>query len=72
MNYFDYNSAQQHGTNSEEAEYEVLTFTGDETIEVSEDHTMTVDDIRNFIRSLDERQARLVETSPNVVRIRAA
>ena len=72
MNYFDYNSARLHDTAPEQGEFEVLTFTGDETIEVSEDHTLTVDDIRNFIRSLDEQRSKLVEQSPNVVRIRAA
>ena len=72
MNYFDYNSTRLQDTTPEQTEFETLTFTGDETIEVSEDHTLTVDDIRNFIRSLDAQRSKLVEQSANVVRIRAA
>jgi len=73
MNYFDYNQASLGGTERQEPEYETLTFTGDETIDVTEDHTMTVDDVRKFIRSMNAHvaaQAQQAELSGNVVSLR--
>ena len=52
MDYFSYNYSRAQGTESEEPETEELVFTGDEVIEVDEDHTVTVDDVRRYIRDL--------------------
>jgi len=73
MNYFDYNQASLGVTAKQEPEYETLTFTGDETIDVTEDHTMTVDDVREFIRSMNAHaaaEAQRAELSGNVVSLR--
>lgn len=69
MNYFDYQANLSTST-KQEAEYETLTFSGDETIDVTEDHTMTVDDVREFIRSMNAHAAEQLELSGNVVSLR--
>ena len=71
MNYFDY-QAKLSTSAKEEPEYETLTFTGDETIDVTEDHTMTVDDVREFIRSMNAHAAEQLELSGNVVSLTQA
>ena len=70
MNYFDYNQASLSTSGKSEPEYETLTFTGDETIDVTEDHSMTVDDVREFIRSMNAHAAEQLEPSGNVVSLR--
>ena len=65
MDYFTYNrrrAQDQQGTE----EPKELKFTGDETIEVEEDHSVTVDDIREFIRNMHDD----AKQPSNVVRIR--
>ena len=69
MNYFDYNLSRTQGGDSDEPE--MLTFTGDEVIEVNEDHTVTVDDVRAYIREL-HRPAAAEAAGGNVVSIRTA
>ncbi len=51
MDYFDYNLARA-GLEEKKPDIEVLEFTGDEVIEVDEDHSVTVDDVRRYIQSL--------------------
>ena len=68
MDYFSYNETRSGSPGDEETQYEVLTFNGDETIEVDEDHTVTVDDVRKYLRSMHESDT---PELPNVVRIRA-
>ncbi|MEM8984911.1 MAG: hypothetical protein AAGC71_18015 [Pseudomonadota bacterium] len=72
MNYFDYNQ-NRHGNADvkPEPEYEMLTFTGNEKIDVVEDHGMTVDDVRNFIRNMHAHaEAQKVKQTGNVVALR--
>lgn len=52
MDYFSYNYSRTQDTDSEGSETEELVFTGDEVIEVDEDHTVTVDDVRRYIRDM--------------------
>ena len=73
MDYFDYNRANranQRNNTKAEPEYETLTFTGDETIDVSEDHSMTVEEIREYIRSMNSRTIQQRERAGNVVGLR--
>ncbi len=70
MNYFDYQSSQTRTDSSPEEHREILNFCEDVTIEVEEDHTVTVDDVRKYIRRMHERSA---DKEPgNVVPIRVA
>ena len=55
MNYFDYHSSQTRADAFSEERGEMLNFCGDVTIEVEEDHTVTVDDVRKYIRRMHER-----------------
>ena len=68
MNYFNYNETVTNDDVNEDSGSEVLTFTGLETIEVDEDRTVTVDDIRRFIRdmhdSMSSTHQALPETRP--------
>ncbi|MEO1244119.1 MAG: hypothetical protein AAFX56_00430 [Pseudomonadota bacterium] len=57
MNYFEYNALKVHTLTRSEPRYEELVFTGDEVIEVDEDHTVTVDDVRAYIRNMHDGQA---------------
>ena len=51
MDYFDYNLSRA-GLEEKKPDIEMLEFTGDEVIEVDEDHSVTVDDVRRYIQSL--------------------
>ena len=74
MDYFDYNLARA-GLEEKKPDAEVLEFRGDEVIEVDEDHTVTVDDVRRYIQSLhdDEKgEGDADDASGNVVKMRVA
>ena len=70
MDYFSYNYSRAQGTDSEKPETEELVFTGDEVIEVDEDHTVTVDDVRRYIR--DMHKPPVVKQFSQVVSVRVA
>ncbi len=70
MDYFSYNYSRAKGTGSEESETEELVFTGDEVIEVDEDHTVTVDDVRRYIR--DMHKPSVVKQFSQAVSVRVA
>lgn len=78
MDYFDYNLSRA-GLEDKKPEFEALEFTGDEVIEVDEDHSVTVDDVRRYIQSLhaEEEGEQDAEEDPadpsgNIVSIRVA
>ena len=74
MDYFNYNLSRA-GLREKKPEFETLEFTGDEVIEVDEDHTVTVDDVRRYIQTLhaeEEGEEDAGDPSGNVVRIRVA
>lgn len=78
MDYFDYNLSRA-GLEEKKPDIEMLEFTGDEVIEVDEDHSVTVDDVRRYIQSLHadeegEEDAEEDADAPNgkVVSIRVA
>ena len=69
MDYFEYNAARtDQQTENPTVPLEVLTFTGDEIIEVDEDHSVTVDDIREYI----DRMSQSPSARRGVTRLRAA
>lgn len=68
MDYFSYNYSRAHGTDTEETE--ALVFTGDEVIEVDEDHTVTVDDVHRYIR--DMHKPPVVKQFSQAVSVRVA
>ena len=70
MDYFSYNYSRAQGTDSEQSETEELVFTGDEVIEVDEDHTVTVDDVRRYIR--DMHKPPVVKQFSRAVSVRVA
>lgn len=70
MDYFSYNYSRTQDTESNEPETEELVFTGDEVIEVDEDHTVTVDDVRRYIR--DMHRPSVVEKINQAVSVRVA
>ena len=72
MNYFDYNLTRSKLPATGDSPFEVLTFDDNVSIEVDEDHTVTVDDIRAYIRELDTRRSGPVSKGSNVVKIRVA
>ena len=74
MDYFDYNLSRA-GLEEKKSRFEVLEFTGDEVIEVDEDHSVTVDDVRRYIQELHAEEDGEEDPdgpSGNVVNIRIA
>ena len=74
MDYFDYNISRA-GLAEKKPEFETLEFTGDEVIEVDEDHSVTVDDVRRYIQSLREEEESEEEADDpggNIVSMRVA
>ena len=77
MDYFDYN-LNRAGLDEKKPEIETLEFTGDEVIEVDEDHSVTVDDVRRYIQSLhadeegEESEEDADDPGGNIVSIRFA
>ncbi len=74
MDYFDYNLSRA-GLEEKKPEFETLEFTGDEVIEVDEDHSVTVDDVRRYIQSLHaekEGEEDAADPNRNIVSIRVA
>ena len=74
MDYFDYNLSRA-GLEEPKSKFEALEFTGDEVIEVDEDHSVTVDDVRRYIQELHaeaEGEEDPDDPSSNIVNIRIA
>ncbi|MEM7612931.1 MAG: hypothetical protein AAF270_14700 [Pseudomonadota bacterium] len=71
MNYFEYNEARVSNSAIKKVpKFEVLEFTGDETIDV-EEQGMSVAEIREFIRHMHaHNESQRNETTGNVVAIR--